>query len=198
MFDNLLAIQNKALVMQFYRSFDHRRLADGLALLSPELVAHMAGTDKPLTCAEFAAVGEAVYEAFPDGRHVFEQALAHRDVVTTCGFFMGTHLGEFQGIPPTGKSVRFAVMHIDRVSYSRIVEHWGMGDSLSMLQQLGMKVVPGPGALLRLGAKAGKQFQDRVFDRMSAIARPDDRPDARPDDRPNNHPTDRIEQPFAE
>lgn len=190
MFDNLLAIQNKALVMQFYRSFDHRRLADGLALLSPSLVAHMAGTDEPLTYAEFAAVREAMYEAFPDGRYVFKQAIAHRDLVTTYGFFTGTHLGEFQGLPPTGKSVRFAVMHMDRVSYSRIVEHWGMGDSLLMLQQLGMKVVPGPGALLRLGAKAGKQFQDRMFDRMSAIARPDDHI--------NDRVNDRIEQPSAE
>ena len=173
MFNDLLAVQNRALVMQFYRSFDHRRLADGLALLSPNLVAHMAGIDRPLSCAEFAAIGETIYEAFPDGRHVFEQAIAHRDVVTTCGFFTGTHLGEFQGIPPTGKSVRFAIMHIDRVSYSQIVEHWGMGDSLSMLQQLGMKIVPGPGTLLKLGVKAGKQIQGRMFDRMSAIARPD-------------------------
>lgn len=174
MFNDLLALQNKALVMQFYKSFDQRRLPEGLALLSPDLVAHMAGIDKPLSCTEFAEMGQAIYEAFPDGQHVFEQAIARKDRVTTYGFFTGTHLGEFQGIPPTGKSVRFAIMHIDRVSYSQIVEHWGMGDRLSMVQQLGMKIVPGPGTLLKIGMKAGKQFQGRVFDRMSEIARPDD------------------------
>ena len=168
MFNDLLAIQNKALVIQFYKSFDHRRLAEGLNLLSPDLIAHLAGRDRPLTRDEFSAMGEAIYNAFPDGRHTFDQAIAHRDQVTTCGFFTGTHLGEFQGIPPTGKSVRFAIMHIDRVSHSKIVEHWGLGDSLTMVQQLGMKVVPGPGTLLKLGVKAGKQLQGRVFDRMSA------------------------------
>ena len=173
MFHDLLAIQNKALVIQFYKSFDHRRLAEGLALLSPDLVAHMAGVDRPLSGADFSEMGREVYEAFPDGRHELGVAIAHRDTVTTSGFFTGTHLGEFQGIPPTGKTVRFAVMHIDRVSHSKIVEHWGMGDSLSMVQQLGMKVVPGPGTLLKLGVKKGRQLQDRVFDRMSAIAQPD-------------------------
>ncbi|PZO12807.1 MAG: ester cyclase [Leptolyngbya foveolarum] len=174
MFNDLLAIQNKALVMQFYKSFDHRRLSAGLALLSPNLVAHMAGVARPLSSAEFAAMGREVYEAFPDGQHVFDQVIAHRDRVTTSGFFSGTHLGEFKGIPPTGRSVRFAIMHIDRVSYSKIVEHWGMGDSLSMVQQLGMKIVPGPGTLLKLGVKKGRQIQGKMFDRMSAIAQPDD------------------------
>ena len=173
MFNDLLAIQNKALVVQFYKAFDRRRLSEGLALLSPNLVAHMAGMEQPLSCAEFSAMGQEVYEAFPDGRHEFEVAIAHRDMVTTSGFFTGTHLGEFRGIPPTGKSVRFAIMHIDRVSYSQIVEHWGMGDSLSMVQQLGMKIVPGPGTLVKLGVKTGKQIQERLFDRMSAIAQPD-------------------------
>ena len=182
MFNDLLAIQNKALVIQFYKSFDRRRLEEGLALLSPDLTAHMAGTARSLSKAEFSLIGQEVYEAFPDGRHTFEQAIAHRDKVTTCGFFTGTHLGEFQGIPPTGKAVRFAVMHIDRVSHSRIVEHWGLGDSLSMVQQLGMKIVPGPGTLLKLGMKASRQLQGRVFDRMSAIAQPDRQSDLVRDD----------------
>lgn len=173
MFNDLLAIQNKALVTQFYKSFDHRRRSEGLALLSPNLIAHIAGIERPLSHAEFSLMGREIYEAFPDGQYLFNQIIAHRDRVTTSGFFTGTHLGEFKGIPPTGKSVRFAIMHIDRVSYSKIVEHWGMGDSLSMVQQLGMKVVPGPGTLLKLGVKKGRQIQDKVFDRMSAIAQPD-------------------------
>ncbi len=173
MFNDLLAIQNKALVTQFYKSFDHRRRSEGLALLSPNLIAHIAGIERPLSHAEFSLMGREIYEAFPDGQYVFNQIIAHRDRVTTSGFFTGTHLGEFKGIPPTKKSVRFAIMHIDRVSYSKIVEHWEIGDSLSMVQQLGMKVVPGPGTLLKLGVKKGRQIQDKVFDRMSAIAQPD-------------------------
>ena len=176
MFHDLLAVQNRALVLQFYKSFDNRCLPEGIALLSPQLVAHMAGLDRPLGKAEFGAMGMEVYNAFPDGRHVFTQVIAHRDRVTTCGFFTGTHLDTFQGLPATGKTVRFAVMHIDQVSHSKIVEHWGQGDSLSLVQQLGVKLVPGPGTLLKLGAKAGRQWRETMFDKARAIAQPDYHP----------------------
>lgn len=173
MFHDLLAAQNKALVLQFYKSFDNRRLAEGLKLLSPVLIAHMAGMDRPLSQREFSEMGTAVYNAFPDGRHSFDQVIAHRDRVTTCGYFTGTHLDTFQGIPATGKNVRFSIMHIDRVSHSKIVEHWGQGDSLTMVQQLGIKLVPGPGMLLKLGLKASKHWQGDAFERLREVAQPD-------------------------
>jgi predicted ester cyclase len=176
MFHDLLAAQNKALVLQFYKSLDQRKLQEGLSILSPDLVAHMAGMDTPLNQAEFSQLGTEVYNAFPDGQHRFTQVVAHRDMVTTCGFFTGTHLGTFQGLPGTGKSVCFAVMHIDRLSHSKIVEHWGQGDSLSLVQQLGVKLVPGPNLLLKLGLKASKQWREKTFERLRAIAQPDHYP----------------------
>ncbi|PZO60413.1 MAG: ester cyclase [Phormidesmis priestleyi] len=173
MFHDLLATQNKALVLQFYKSFDNRRLSEALTLLSPDLIAHMSGMDEPLGLAAFDRIGTEVYNAFPDGRHEFSQVIAHRDTVTTCGFFIGTHLGPFQGLPPTGKVIRFAVMHLDRVSYGKIIEHWGQGDRLSLVQQLGVKLVPGPGVLLKLGLKASRHLQQETFARLRAIAQPD-------------------------
>lgn len=173
MFYDLLTAQNKALVLSFYKAIDNRRLQAGLSLLSPELVAHMAGKDKPLTQAEFASLGTEVYNAFPDGRHVFVEAIAHKDKVTTCGTFTGTHLDTFQGIPATGKTVSFSVMHIDRVHHSKIVEHWGLSDSLSLVQQLGMKLVPGPSLAVKIGAKASKQLTGSTFERLRSITQPD-------------------------
>ena len=176
MFHDLLAAQNKALVLQFYKAFDTRSLPSGLNLLSPNLVAHMSGIDYPLNKAAFSEIGTELYNAFPDGQHAFAQVIAHRDKVTTCGFFTGTHLNMFRDIPATGKSVRFAIMHIDRVSHSKIVEHWGQGDSLSLVQQLGVKLVPGPSILLKLGLKAGKQLRGETFEKMRSVAQPDYRP----------------------
>lgn len=187
MFHDLLAIQNKALVLQFYKSFDNRRLSEALMLLSPNLIAHLAGMDDPLSLAEFDRIGAEVYNAFPDGRHEFSQVIAHRDTVMTSGFFIGTHLSPFQGLPPTGKVVRFAVMHIDRVSYGKIIEHWGQGDSLSLVQQLGVKLVPGPGVLLKLGLKASRHLQQETFARLQAIAQPDYYPQSQPHP-PHNRP----------
>ena len=173
MFHDLLAAQNKALVLQFYKSFDTRSLSEGLRLLSPQLVAHIAGIEYPLSKATFSEMGTEIYNAFPDGRHTFTQVIAHRDKVTTCGFFTGTHLDTFRGLPATDKPVRFSIMHIDRVSYSKIVEHWGQGDSLSLMQQLGIKLVPGPSALLKLGLQAGRTLRGGAFERMQSVAQPD-------------------------
>ena len=172
-FHDLLSAQNRALVLSFYKSFDNRRLQDGLSLLSPDLIAHMAGKETPLSAMEFATMGTEVYNAFPDGRHTFVQAIAHKDKITTCGTFTGTPLGTFQGIPATGKAVSFSVMHIDHVRHSKIIEHWGMGDSLSLVQQLGIKLVPGPSLAVKMGAKVGKQLTGNTFERLRSITQPD-------------------------
>lgn len=50
----------------------------------------------------------------------------------------GTHDGDFMGIPPTGRTVDFRTMGILRFANGQAVERWGVGDSLTMLQQLGL------------------------------------------------------------
>lgn len=66
------------------------------------------------------------------------EVIAEGDKVVTSGIFSGTHRGEWMGIPPTGKQVTFSVIHIDRVVNGKIVEHWGQGDTLAMMRQLGV------------------------------------------------------------
>jgi len=47
------------------------------------------------------------------------------------------------GIPPTGKAVTMPVIDIVRLANGKIVEHWGVSDNLSLMQQLG--AIPTPG-----------------------------------------------------
>jgi predicted ester cyclase len=49
----------------------------------------------------------------------------------------GTHVGEFQGIPPTGREVRVAGTDIDRIIDGKTVECWVQMDQLGLMQQLG-------------------------------------------------------------
>ncbi len=39
---------NKALVLQFYQSFDDRKMEEAMNLLAPDFTAYMAGVPKPL------------------------------------------------------------------------------------------------------------------------------------------------------
>jgi len=88
-------------------------------------------------------VPAAVDLAFSEGQHIFDEVVVAGDRVVTCGTFTATHLGEFQGLPPTGKRIKLSIMHIDRVEDGKIIEHWGQGDALGLMQQLGIVFLPG-------------------------------------------------------
>lgn len=136
--------QNKLIVLQFYQAFDSRKIDQAMALLAPNFIAHMAGVPEPLDSVGFKQFGMAFYLAFTHGQHTFEEVIVAGDKVVTCGTFTATHLGKFRGLPPTGKQIKLSVMHIDRVEGSKIVEHWGQGDVLGLMQQLGIVFLPSP------------------------------------------------------
>jgi len=140
----MLPEQNKALVLQFYKAFDDRKMDQALDLLASDFVAHQAGIPEPLNGEGFKQFGMSFYLAFSQGQHNFDEVIVSDDRVVTCGTFTATHLGEFQGLPPTGKQISLSIMHIDRVEDGKILEHWGQGDALGLMQQLGIVFVPGP------------------------------------------------------
>lgn len=141
---------NQDLVLRFYKAFDDRTLDRALNLLAPNFVAHQAGMPEPLDGDGFKQFGLSFYTAFGEGQHRFDEIVAAGDRVVTCGTFTATHLGSFQGLPPTGKQISLAVMHIDRVENGKIVEHWGQGDALGLMHQLGVVFFPGPKLLPHL------------------------------------------------
>ncbi|WP_424216297.1 ester cyclase (plasmid) [Streptomyces sp. BI20] len=78
----------------------------------------------------------ALREAFPDFRPVIHWQTADGDLVTTYKTYHGTHRGEFLGIPPTGRRIGFDTVDAMRVRDGKIVEHWGVADLFSLMQQL--------------------------------------------------------------
>jgi predicted ester cyclase len=133
--------RNKAIVLKFYEAFDQKDVERGRELMSADIVGRGMGTDILKGYDAFMQYGMMMFSAFPDGRHLLEEVIAEDDKVATRGIFTGTHQGELMGIPPTGKQVKFSVVHIDRVVDGKIVEHWGQGDIFAMMQQLGVVLV---------------------------------------------------------
>jgi steroid delta-isomerase-like uncharacterized protein len=83
--------------------------------------------------------------AFPDLRFEPEEILTCDDKVVARFRVTGTHEGEFMGMPATGKSV--AVGGIDIVRFGDdglALEHWGVFDALTMMQQLGIVPAAAP------------------------------------------------------
>jgi predicted ester cyclase len=77
------------------------------------------------------------YQAFPDLNVKIEDVVAQGDRVVGRITISGTQTGTYAGIPPTGKKVSYQVIDIMRMKDGKIIEHWGVGDNLSLLTQLG-------------------------------------------------------------
>lgn len=103
---------------------------------SPELVARFV-TDEALI--EHIAAFEA---AFPRYELIAEELIAEGDKVAMRSTFRGVHRGEFNGIAPSGRAASCAVMLIYQVVDERIVSHYMLADSLTLLQQLGALPIP--------------------------------------------------------
>jgi predicted ester cyclase len=86
---------------------------------------------------EVKGIFDMFHAAFEGFTAEIVDQLAEGDKVMTYKTFSGTHTGEFMGIPPTGKHVRFDVMDIIRLADGRFVEHWGLIDQAGLLRQLG-------------------------------------------------------------
>ena len=76
--------------------------------------------------------------AFPDGVMTIEEMIAEGDKVATRKTYRGTHQGQFLGLPPTGRHISVGLIDMMRLVDGKVVEHWNVGDDLSMLQQLGV------------------------------------------------------------
>ncbi len=76
--------------------------------------------------------------AFPDINKTVEDMVAEGDTVMERATYRGTHQGDFQGIPPTGRQFAITVMHVFRIEGDKIAETWGVLDLMGMMQQLGV------------------------------------------------------------
>lgn len=81
--------------------------------------------------------------AFPDFRFSILDQIAEGDIVATRWTIRGTHEGEFEGIPPSGKPIEMTGITIFRIANGKLIEGWTNEDMFGMLQQLG--AVPAPG-----------------------------------------------------
>lgn len=79
---------------------------------------------------------QVLRQAFPDFNAVIHWQAADGDLVTTYKTYFGTHQGPFLGVAATGRKIHFETVDAMRVCDGRIVEHWGVANLYSLMQQL--------------------------------------------------------------
>jgi steroid delta-isomerase-like uncharacterized protein len=84
----------------------------------------------------------AFRQAFPDLHVGIDDMIADGEKVVIRSTMKGTHKGTFMNMPPTGKQISVEGIDIVRISGGKAVEHWGLTDTFTMMQQLG--AIPTP------------------------------------------------------
>jgi predicted ester cyclase len=128
--------QNKEIVKYALQLYDEKNFAERDKLFSPETIYHAPGGKEYSLLGYREEFGIHFYTAFPDLSHTIEEILADGDKVILRLTDYGTHLGEFMGIPPSGKKVTWPVTSIYRLTEGIVQELWIEFDLLSLKQKL--------------------------------------------------------------
>jgi predicted ester cyclase len=105
-------------------------------------VDHDGPVDRPGGPEQVAATGRWLNEVFADLRFEVHQVLADGDTAAVHCTTRGRQVGNFMGLPPTGREVAVPAVHIVRFDDGKVIEHWYVRDDLTMLRQLGMAPTP--------------------------------------------------------
>lgn len=137
-----MGASEEAVVRRFYEEMNNARKNE----LAPDLFAADHVFHDPQVVAAPGPQGMAdtvaVYQESLDGHWEIEEIFSAGDRVVVRWTGSGTHVGELNAIPPTGKTISVDAISIHRVTGNKISETWEVWDTLGLLQQLG--VVPGP------------------------------------------------------
>jgi steroid delta-isomerase-like uncharacterized protein len=112
-------------------------------LLADDFVEHQAMPGMPSGKEGLKVFTTMFRSAFPDLKVETLATGVDGDEVWAHSRMTGTHQGEFNGIPATGKKISIEMMDRVRTRDGKAVEHWGCSDDLGMMTQLG--VIPETG-----------------------------------------------------
>ncbi len=129
-------VTNKAVVEKLVRAWNSGRLPEMMQLWDTDMVHH--GRAGSLPAAEVGSEMARFIKAFPDIRIDVEDMVAEGDLVSTRLTVTATHSGPYMDVRPTGRRVRCALMGQLRVKDGKVVEHWGVADTLYLLEQIGL------------------------------------------------------------
>ena len=107
-------------------------------LVAPDARFHVPGRPEPLQGpAGYLEIIAMMRGGFPDIQWTLEETIAEGQKIAARFTMRGTHMGEFLGVPPTGKTISVQAINFYRIANAQIVEERGQPDLLGLLQQIG-------------------------------------------------------------
>jgi predicted ester cyclase len=130
--------ENKSIVQEFYAQWNSGAI-DFERLVHPNVTNHQPDRDPETGLDKFRQAIERVTGAVRDSSWTILRLIAEDDLVVCHNRWSGTYDGKvFRGIPsPQGKRFSVEHVHIYRIAYGRLAEHWVVRDDLGMMLQTG-------------------------------------------------------------
>jgi steroid delta-isomerase-like uncharacterized protein len=135
-------VDNKELLKKAAQAFNKIEDRSGWYDLHADSVQAHGLAPNALDKAGMKTFYTALWGGFPDLRINIDELVGEGDKVVWRVTASGTHNGPFQGVPATGKSVKFGAHYTFRLENGKIVERWSTIDRLSVLVQLGAVSLP--------------------------------------------------------
>lgn len=111
-------------------------------LFSPDLIDHNPLPGLAADREGYRQATIALRTAFPDLKVSMLHQLAEGDLAVDHWEGTATHIGDFLGVPATGKSIKLVGFNLGRLNDDGlIIERWSQFDSMDLMRQLG--VMPG-------------------------------------------------------
>jgi predicted ester cyclase len=123
---------NKKVIESYYSSFNKGGEVPFEEYFAPDFIDHN-GYPGQIPGPDGVREGYGIWiKAFPDSHAEVVDMIAESDKIVVRTFATGTHLGQFQGISPTGKKIRIEAISIFRLSEGKIAERWGVTEGLKL------------------------------------------------------------------
>lgn len=130
--------ENKALAHRFYETVFNAGAVDRVEeFCTPDYIEHEDLPGTPDGIEGVRAFVQMFRDGFPDIQARVQDTIAEGDKIVARVTFTGTHQGEFMGVPASGNRIDMQVIDIVRIEDGKAAEHWGVTDTMALMQQIG-------------------------------------------------------------
>ena len=133
------AAKARRLWQQIFPAMDAEAVED---IVATDAIDHTARPGEPQGAEGVRNTMRFLDAAFSDQRFEIHRTVEEGDTVVVHFSHSGRHTGEIMGLAPTNRTFSYDHIHILRFEGGYAVEHWGVHDHLSFMQQVGALPTP--------------------------------------------------------
>jgi steroid delta-isomerase-like uncharacterized protein len=129
--------QNRAIVTRIFEQAWSQADFNGMdAVIAEDAQLHIRGLTLPTNAADLEQVVARWHRAFAGFKFTIKDMIAKNDTVAVRLTMSGTHQGQWQDIPPTGRQISVDTMMFLQITEGEVTQIWETFDEPTLRKQL--------------------------------------------------------------